>query len=278
MRRKAAHHATARGIQKHCLNRRGVYISESTARRVLGSGRNPMRWAPLKRGKLLSRINKDLRVQFCRARIGFDFSNVVFMDAKDLYLYYDDVGYAHHCWQSIEKPPPPVHQSNPFVFRFYAAVGMGFKSCLHFVPPSPAEGSRQHKSQETYKSNHYISMMGQLGAEIQQHYQEREYVIIQDHARQHTSSVSKKAMEEKGFPFMEDFPAQSWDLNIIENVWGILDGKLLKMKASTTEGWRNNIKRAWNMINQTSIDKLVEGLPDRMGQIIHAGGAWVSHH
>jgi DDE superfamily endonuclease len=202
----------------------------------------------------------------------------VFLDAKDLYLYYDQEGYSHHCWQYINSPPPPVQQSSPFVFRFYAAVGWGFKSSLHFVPPSPEEGTQLHRSKSSYKSSHYINMMQSLGDEIKHHYGEHGYQIIQDHARQHCSNVSMEAMEGMGLHFNRGFPPQSWDLNIIENVWGIFDDKLLHMNASSTDGWRDAIKDAWGQVQKSSINELVEGMPQRIRQIIENEGAWVSHH
>lgn len=278
IRRKAAHRATAREIAKHCLSRRGIHISESTVRRTLKSGKNPMHWHPLNRGKRLSRVNVEKRLKYCHAHMATDFTQVVFMDAKDLYLYYDKAGYTHHCWQSINNPPPPVQLSNPFVFRFYAAVGLGFKSKLHFVHPSPDEGTKQHKSKLSYTSVDYIKMMEGLGAEIKQHYGGLKYQIIQDHARQHSSQASKNAMQQMGMSFQTDFPPQSWDLNIIENVWGILDGQLLHMNANTGDGWRSAIKTAWGQVQQDSIDELVKGMPERIHQIMGNGGAWVSHH
>jgi hypothetical protein len=29
-----------------------------------------------------------------------------------------------------------------------------------------------------------------------------------------------------GMPIMLDYPIQSWDMNMIENVWGVFDGNL----------------------------------------------------
>lgn len=47
-----------------------------------------------------------------------------------------------------------------------------------------------------------------------------------DGAKQHTSDATSAAIEVMGLHILEGFPPQSWDLNIIENVWGVLDTKL----------------------------------------------------
>jgi hypothetical protein len=56
--------------------------------------------------------------------------------------------------------------------------------------------------------------------------------IILDHATQHTAANSRKAMKELGLTVKGGFPAQGWDINIIENVWGVLETKLQGFRAS----------------------------------------------
>jgi hypothetical protein len=164
------------------------------------------------------------------------------------------------------------------VCRFYAAVGADFKSQLYFVPPSPPEDSALHKAKETYKSEHYIGVMQQLKVALDHRYPDGSYRIIRDRAKQHTSKASTGAMASMGMPIMLDYPAQSWDMNIIENVWGVLDGKLHKAAARSTGAWYRRIRAAWAKISQATINSLVEGMHDRLSSVIEAEGQWVSHH
>jgi hypothetical protein len=147
-----------------------------------------------------------------------------------------------------------------------------------FVPPSPEEGSSEHKSKERFNSKHYISMMGQLGPEVKDWFDNGNFVIIQDNAKQHCSQASKRAVAGMGLPMLSDFPPQAWDLNSIEDVWGVLAGKLRGVKAKTSSTWRAEIIRAWEQVEQSTINKLVDGVPARMQEIIDAEGHWVPHH
>jgi hypothetical protein len=81
-----------------------------------------------------------------------------------------------------------------------------------------------------------------------------------------------------GLPMLSDFPAQSWDLNIIENVWGVMRLKLEGVRAKTSSTWRAAIINAWEHVDQSTINQLVDGVPARMQAIIDAEGQWVPHH
>lgn len=146
-----------------------------------------MHWAPINRGAVLRRANIPKRIAFCEAHLCDNVRSWVFTDAKELHVGYDPLGMATHCWQPIGSPPSAGPIANPFTFHFYAAVAHGHKSSLVFVPPSPAEGSSEHKSSERFNSAHYISMMGQLGPTIEGWHPAGNFQIIQDCAKQHTS-------------------------------------------------------------------------------------------
>jgi hypothetical protein len=90
--------------------------------------------------------------------------------------------------------------------------------------------------------------------------------------------VSKAAIEGTQLQLVDGFPPQSWDINIIENVWGVLDGKLSGLGRPlprSPDGWRRRMQRAWDQISQATIDKLVDAVPQRMADIEQRGGAWL---
>ena len=278
LRRHAKHRNTAEQIANRMWRRHEFQISPRTIRRVLGRGRKPLFWLPINYMSKLNPQTIPLRQQFAEAHVDDDFSSTVFLDAKDFFLYYEADGRATFCWQLLDDPTPPGAPSNPYVFRLYGAVGKDFKSPLFFVPPSPPEGSALHKSKETYKSEHYIRMMQQLKVVLDKRYPLGGYRIIRDRAKQHTSKASTSAMASMGMPIMLDYPAQSWDMNIIENVWGVLDGNLHGATARSTGGWYSHIRAAWAKIHQGTINTLVDGMHNRLSAVMEAEGQWIFHH
>lgn len=250
-------------------------VSTRTIQRTVNRGRIPYKWQVLARGKHLSAKNKSSRVRFCRRYVHTQAHNWVFLDAKYLYLYRDNQRYVHSCWQRADREPETLPAGSPTVFLFYGAVARGFKSNLYFVAPTPPPGSKARKGKENFSSKHFIEVMAQLKVELSAWFGTQRYRIIRDHAKQHTSKVSTAAMEGLELPILLDYPAMSWDLNVIENVWGMLDGQLLGSRANTNDGWRRRIQRAWDKISQGSIDKLVDSVPSRIKAVVQKGGEWL---
>jgi hypothetical protein len=200
----------------------------------------------------------------------------VFLDSKFLYVYETNQGYLHFCWQDEGKPPRRRYRSNPIVLHFYAAVAFGHKSKLYFTAPTLPWGCKDPKRKQTFKSSHFIKVMRRLIAEVSSWYPEgHRWVLIMDHAKQHTSKQTKAALEEMEVPIKEGFPAQCWDINIIENVWGLMDGKLLGRRARCVDGWRVCCKEAFGAVKQDSIDKLVNAVKPRLQAILDKGGEWL---
>ena len=156
-------------------------------------------WRIIKRGKALNHANIGKRERFCKLHAGDDFKKWVFLDQFDDYPCFDKDGSAMRCWQAANSPPEPA-LGKPWSFRMYAAVGWNFKSPLFFVAPSPEEGSKQHKSQEKFTAKGYISMMQLMKPYLDARFPDGDYVLIQDHAPQHTAGVSKQAMQQMGGP------------------------------------------------------------------------------
>jgi len=162
------------------------------------------------------------------------------------------------------------------VLHFYAAVTFNHKSALYFTMPTPPLGSKKPKGDETFKSAHFIEVMESLVVEISSWFpKSSRWVLIRDHAKQHVSAPSKAALARLGVRVKEDFPAQCWDINIIENVWGIMDTKLLGRRARTPDGWRRACKEAFDAVEQSSINGLVEQVKPRIQAILDKQGTWL---
>lgn len=277
MRRHARHRDTSRTIMDRLVRLHGIEVSLATIQRVLRSGRNPLIWRRIKRGKVLNPANIPKRIDFCERHLHDNFSKWVFLDQFDDHPCYEKDGSASHSWQAQDSPPAPA-LGRPWSFRMYAAVGLNFKTPLFFTAPSPTEGTKEHKSKGRYNAGAYIQLMRQLKPHLDARYPDGDYIIIQDHASQHTAEVSKAAIKEMGMPVLADYTAQSWDKNIIETVWGVFRGKLRQSKAKTTNGWYAIYRRAWDQIQQSTINKLVAGMQARLESIIEAEGRWVPHH
>ena len=158
-------------------------------------------------------------------------------------------------------------------------MALGHKSRLYFVPPTAPEGSAARKSRESFTSSSFIAMITALKTEVDTWFPAgQQYFLLMDHASQHRSKASRKAMVELHAPVKEDFPARSWDLNVIENVWGVLDDCMLHKSATSNQGWRAALEEAWGCIQLGTINKLVQSVPNRMKAVMRGNGQWLSEH
>lgn len=252
-------------------------VSISTIQRALKGGAKPLAWRRQCNKKGLSQDNLSKRLEFCRNNLHADVGSWVFLDAKYFCLSKGGSKYAHYTWQVRDDPPPAASSGATVVFMFYAAVALGHKSRLYFVPPSPPEGSAARKSKGTFRSCDFIAMISELKTEVDLWFLPgQEYFLIMDHARQHRSKASTEALSRMHALVKHDYPARSWDLNIIENVWGVLDDYMLQKSATSNEGWKQALQEAWDSIELGTINKLVQSVGARMSAIVGGNGQWLA--
>ena len=70
-----------------------------------------------------------------------------------------------------------------------------------------------------------------------------------------------------------DWPANSPDLNVIENLWGTLKRNLRRMKHSTLDQLKDNIVTCWNNVTSEECHRLVHSMPRRIQAVIKAKGS-----
>ena len=75
------------------------------------------------------------------------------------------------------------------------------------------------------------------------------------------------------------WPSRSSDLNLIENLWGILVREVYKnhRQFASVRELKTAIKAAWQNLDQGIIRKLVESMPKRIFQVINRSGAFTDY-
>ena len=98
------------------------------------------------------------------------------------------------------------------------------------------------------------------------------FIFQQDNDPKHTSRVVKKYLQNKKIDVME-WPAQSPDLNPIENLWGQLINRLSKDRNPQNEDELfENVKNAWYSMSGEYLHKLVESMQNRCKAVIQSKG------
>jgi len=94
-----------------------------------------------------------------------------------------------------------------------------------------------------------------------------------DNATPHTSKVAKAFLEKSGMQVL-DWPAQSPDINPIENLWAIVKQSIRQQKKQPTNlaQLKRRVKAAWKAIPKETITNLVDSMPRRIQAVIAAEG------
>ena len=274
--RKALKRRSVAEITSSLNAKRAKPVSSSTINRSLKGGRDPLSYQPVTHGRHLSETNKKKRAKWAVQQQKSHTAIWVYLDSKYLYIYEDARGYIHWCWQNTKKKLHLKIKSNPTVLHFYAAIAKGFRSKLYFVPPTPRFGSKQRKTKVNFASKHFLCVIkkihkevvssGKLGSRVK---------YLMDRARQHTSKASQAGMRDAGVQLVGGFPAQSWDINVIENAWGVMDTKLKGTRARTPSGWRRAAIKAWDAVHLSTINKLVGSVKQRLHDVAAKDGEWL---
>lgn len=101
---------------------------------------------------------------------------------------------------------------------------------------------------------------------------DNDYILQQDNAPCHKSLSTMEFLERKNINILNNWPPQSPDLNIIENLWPILKTNVSKRKATNREQLWTFIQEEWEKIPTSTITKLYQSIPKRIRSVLAANG------
>ena len=96
----------------------------------------------------------------------------------------------------------------------------------------------------------------------------------QDNDPKHTSNTTKKWFLDNKVTWIDDWPAQSPDLNPIEHLWHHLKLKLsaYETKAKGVHELWDRVDREWNTFTEDECRRYIESMPARIQAVLAAKG------
>ncbi len=103
-------------------------------------------------------------------------------------------------------------------------------------------------------------------------YGDADFIFQQDLAPAHTAKGTKSWFNDHGVTVL-DWPANSPDLNPIENLWGIVKRKMRDTRPNNADDLKATVKETWASIPPQQCHKLITSMPHRIEAVIKAKGA-----
>ncbi len=103
-------------------------------------------------------------------------------------------------------------------------------------------------------------------------FKDADFIFQQDLAPAHTAKSTKSRLNDHGVGVL-DWPANSPDLNPIENLWGIVKRKNRNKRPKNADELKVTVKETWASIPPQQCHKLITSMPRRIEAVITAKGA-----
>ncbi|KAF3691488.1 Transposable element Tcb2 transposase [Channa argus] len=88
----------------------------------------------------------------------------------------------------------------------------------------------------------------------------------------HNAKSTSTWFKDHGIPVL-DWPANSPDLNPIENLWGIVKRKMRYARPNNAEELKTTIRATWALITPEQCHRLIDSMPRRTAAVLKAKGA-----
>ncbi len=102
-------------------------------------------------------------------------------------------------------------------------------------------------------------------------YGDVDFIFQKDLTPAHTAKGTKSCFNDYGVTVL-DWPANSSDLNPIENIWGIVKRKMRDTRPNNADDLKAAIKTTWGSITPEQCHRLIDSMPRRIDAVIHAKG------
>lgn len=185
---------------------------------------------------------------------------IVFSDEKKFNLDGPD-GFRDY-WRDLRKEPMYFSKRNFGGGSLMVWGAFSSSGTLSLAFPSTRMDSLEY---QRVLSNHLLPYLTA--------HPEKEFIFQQDNAAIHVSRSTKTWFEEHGVSVME-WPARSPDLNVMENMWGLLVRQVYaeNRQYNSVGELKVAILTAWRDIRLETLENLINSMPNRIYKTINKNG------
>jgi transposase len=251
-------------IQELWTKKTGKRVSAVTMRRTLHSV--GLRNRVARRKPLISAANKVARLAWCRKRARWTrrmWANVLWSD-ECTFTQFDQSSISR-----VWRTPEEEYSSSCVAATVKHSPSRMFWGCFS----REGVGSMVPLYESVTGSTHITRLKRYVVPTMRRRFSCGNGWFQEDNARPHKTKGAA-AFHRKSRLRVLDWPAQSPDLNPIENLWAELKKSIRKRKTKPTNltQLKRLVKVSWKAIPKSLIENLVDSMPDRIQAVIAAEG------
>lgn len=205
-----------------------------------------------RRTSLLTSEHKKKRLEWCLANVDTDWSNMWFTDESKFQFYSNNV--------KVLSRGEAVHEAP----KYSPSVMLWGGFCLFGK-------TKLCEIDGTVDGFCYIEILKSYLLKTANELCPDGWALQQDNAPCHNCIYSMQSLVELGVDFI-NWPANSPDLNPIENIWGLMKVIISKLPRTNVEEWKKSIHRVWESLSLEYLKALIESMPKRIQQCIENNG------
>jgi len=221
-----------------------------------------------KTAPLLTPEQCERRVEWAIAHLRQNWKNVVFSDETTFQMFRNTMKAFHKVGTSVPYKGVPKHPAKVHVWGAFSARGtIGF-----------------HMFTQNMDGQLYREILTNNLFENASRIMPSRWTFQQDNDLKHRAKETSRLLHSR-VPKVLDWPSYSPDLNPIENLWAIIKKRVEKRvnkiirtkKKISTECWHGIIKDEWEDISEELCLNLVNGMPERLNEVIKNNGKKINH-
>ena len=259
---KKARFKTAAAISREANESHGMQVSRKTVSRRLKEADLHPRSPAVK--PLISKKNRNARLSFAAKHVLWtddDWAKVYFSDESKFNLFGSDGkrfvrrSAGERLSKNCVKSSVKFGGGSVMVFGMISASGTG--------PLVRLQGKINAKVYKELLLMHVVPVLRSSSSQNP--------IFMQDNAPCHTAKLVKSFLQEEGVDIL-DWPAQSPDMNPIENVWKVLGERTMKSNPKNTNDLWTTLQAEWAKITPEECSHLIKSCGRRCQAVIDSKG------